>query len=75
MTDVSLAAQRDGRTLLDEVPAWTGAMTDEDDRIFVEAAIAGRADAIVTGNVRDYPSGLGFEILPPATLLARIDLA
>jgi len=57
------------------VPAWEGAMTDGDDRIFIEAALAGRADAIVTGNIRHYPSDLGFEVLPPATLLARLDLA
>jgi len=70
-----LATLRARGTLLDEVAAWTGAMTDDDDRIFVEAALAGHADAIVTGNVRDYPTGLGFEVLPPATLLARFDRA
>ena len=31
------------------VTAWTGAMTDDDDRIFVEVALAGSAQAIVTG--------------------------
>jgi putative PIN family toxin of toxin-antitoxin system len=60
---------------LGEVPPWEGALTDGDDRIFVEAALAGRADAIVTGNIRHYPGGLGFLVLPPATLLARLDLA
>jgi uncharacterized protein len=72
--DDFLATLRARGVHLGEVPAWTGAMTDEDDRVFVEAAVAGRADAIVTGNIRDYPSGLGFEVLPPATLLARFDL-
>ncbi len=51
---------------------WHGAMKDEDDRIFVEVALAGRADAIVTGNIADYPMDLGVEILPPATLLAQL---
>ena len=59
---------------LGEVPAWEGALKDGDDRIFVEAALAGRAGAIVTGNIRHYPSDLGFEVLPPATLLARLEL-
>jgi len=58
---------------LGEVPAWNGAMTDDDDRVFVEVALAGHAHAIVTGNIRDYPSGLGFEIHPPATLLAMLE--
>ena len=54
------------------IAAWEGAMTDDDDRIFVEVALAGRADAIVTGNLRHYPSDLGFAVHPPATLLALI---
>jgi putative PIN family toxin of toxin-antitoxin system len=57
---------------LGDVPAWRGAMTDDDDRVFVEVALAGRAHAIVTGNIRDYPVGLGFEVHPPATLLAML---
>lgn len=57
---------------LGDVPAWSGAMTDDDDRIFVEVALAGNAHAIVTGNIRDYPVGLGFEVHPPATLLAML---
>jgi len=56
-----------------DVPAWSGAMTDDDDRVFVEVALAGRAHAIVTGNIRDYPVGLGFEVHPPATLLAMLE--
>jgi putative PIN family toxin of toxin-antitoxin system len=67
-----LAAVHERGTDLGEVPPWEGAMTDEGDRIFIEAALAGRAEAIVTGNIRHYPSDLGFEVLPPATLLARL---
>lgn len=55
-----------------KIAAWEGAMTDDDDRIFVEVALAGRADAIVTGNLRHYPNDLGFAVHPPATLLALI---
>jgi predicted nucleic acid-binding protein len=57
---------------LGDIPPWNGAMTDSDDRIFIEAALAGRADAVITGNIRHYPSNLGFDVLPPATLLARL---
>lgn len=54
------------------VPAWDGTMPDDDDRPFVEVAIAGRAHALVTGNLRDFPEDLGFELLPPASLLALL---
>jgi uncharacterized protein len=57
---------------IDAAPAWLGPLRDEDDRIFVEAALAGRADALVTGNLKDFPTDLGFDVLPPATLLARL---
>lgn len=59
----------------EEIPrlaAWNGAMRDEGDRIFVEVALAGRADAIVTGNLKDYPQHLGFDVHPPATVLAML---
>ncbi|MBX3219316.1 MAG: PIN domain-containing protein [Labilithrix sp.] len=59
---------------LGEVAAWDGALPDEGDRIFVEAALAGRA-AIVTGNIKHYPLDLGFEVLPPATMLAQLGFA
>jgi hypothetical protein len=34
---------------------YDGAMADEDDRVFLEVAIAGRADFLVTGNRRHFP--------------------
>jgi len=55
-----------------QLAEWQGAMKDEDDRIFVEVALAGRADAIVTGNLKDYPQHLGFDVHPPATVLAML---
>jgi putative PIN family toxin of toxin-antitoxin system len=55
------------------VPAFCGDMTDDDDRMFVEVALAGRADAIVTGNLRHYPNDLGFAVHPPASLLAMLE--
>lgn len=51
--------------------SYEGPLRDADDRAFVEVALAGRAHAVVTGNVADYPEGLGFEVLAPALLLAR----
>lgn len=29
--------------------------TDSDDNVFLECAVAGRADYVVTGNLRDFP--------------------
>lgn len=55
-----------------DCPRWAGEMRDEDDRLFVEVALAGRADVLVTGNIADFPFDAGFEVLPPATLLARL---
>jgi putative PIN family toxin of toxin-antitoxin system len=55
-----------------QVPAYTGTLDDPDDRAFVEVALAGKADALVTGNVRHFPQNLGFEVLPPAAVLERL---
>ena len=52
--------------------SFAGALRDASDACFVDVALAGRADAIVTGNIKDFPSDLGFEVLPPATILARL---
>lgn len=70
--EVVLARLLDGAERLTEVAPWAGAMTDGDDRAFVEVALAGRADAIVTGNGRHFPTDLGFAIRPPAELLAEL---
>lgn len=56
-----------------DVARWDGAMSDDGDRIFVEVALAGRVHAIVTGNLKHYPSDLGFEVQPPASLLAMLE--
>ncbi|AKV04131.1 hypothetical protein AKJ09_10794 [Labilithrix luteola] len=58
--------------LLGAVPPWSGTMTDDDDRVFVEVALAGKADVLVTGNLRDFPIDLGFDVEPPAMVLARL---
>lgn len=45
------------------------ALPDDEDRMFVEVAVAGRADAIVTGNTRHYlptdGTTLGVPVLTP----------
>ncbi len=51
---------------------FEGALIDVDDRVFVEVALAGHALALVTGNTKHYPTDLGFEVLTPAALLARL---
>ena len=51
---------------------FEGALIDADDRVFVEVALAGHALALVTGNTKHYPTDLGFEVLTPAALLARL---
>lgn len=61
-----------GERIADVAP-WNGPMSDDGDRIFVEVALAGRAHAIVTGNLKHYPGDLGFEVQPPATLLAMLE--
>jgi hypothetical protein len=55
-------------------------LPDPDDRHVVAAALRGRADAIITTNVRHYPADtlepLGIEVIHPDNfLLAQLDLA
>jgi putative PIN family toxin of toxin-antitoxin system len=67
-----LASLRACGELVTAVPAWGGAMPHESDRLFVEVALAGRAHAIVTGNLKHYPSDIGVDVQPPASLLAML---
>jgi putative PIN family toxin of toxin-antitoxin system len=60
-----------GEEIADVAP-WAGPLKDDDDRIFVEVALTGRASMLVTGNLKDYPEDLGFDVHPPATLLATL---
>jgi putative PIN family toxin of toxin-antitoxin system len=46
---------------------------DPDDRAFVEVALSGHADALVTGNARHFPPDLGIVVMSPRALLERID--
>lgn len=50
-------------------------LPDPDDRMFVEVAVAGRADALVTGNTRHFVprhGQLGVTVLTPRQLVDRL---
>jgi putative PIN family toxin of toxin-antitoxin system len=55
---------------------WRPAAHDPDDDMVLEAAVNGRADAIVTFNVRDFGSAakpFGIEVLPPGETVRRLE--
>lgn len=70
--DALLAALLGRGEDLGDVVAWSGPLIDDGDRMFVEAALAGRATAIVTGNAKHFPRDLAFAVVPPARLLAML---
>ncbi len=45
---------------------------DPDDQMFIEVAVTGFADAIVTGNAKHFPTDCGVSVLSPAQLLRMI---
>ena len=54
---------------------WRPQLRDPNDEMVLEAAVNGRADAVVTFNVRDYgtaPSQFGVKVLLPREAIARI---
>ena len=54
---------------------WRPQLRDAGDEMVLEAAINGRADGLVTFNLRDYgalPARFGVEVLLPRDALARI---
>lgn len=52
---------------------WSGSLLDESDRPFLEVARTGRADALLTGNARHFPTlpDASFAVVSPADLLSR----
>jgi putative PIN family toxin of toxin-antitoxin system len=56
-----------------DAPPITESETPAQDLPFLEVAVAGDADVIVTGNKRDYPSTGRIEVLGPGELLARLE--
>lgn len=54
---------------------WRPQLRDPNDEMVLEAAVNGRADALVTFNLRDFgtaPAQFGVEVLLPRDALARI---
>ena len=49
-------------------------LRDADDEMVLEVALNGRADAIVTHNVRDFGpiQDLGIEVSPPGNIVKRL---
>jgi putative PIN family toxin of toxin-antitoxin system len=56
---------------------WRPQLRDAGDEMVLEAAVNGRADALVTFNVRDFggaPSRFGIEVLLPREAIGRVKL-
>jgi len=54
---------------------WRPQLRDPDDELVLEAAVNGRAEAIITFNKRDFgsaPARFGVELLSPAEAIRRI---
>ena len=54
---------------------WRPQLRDPDDELVLEAAVNGRADAIVTFNRKDYgeiPMKFGVEVIAPVDALRRL---
>lgn len=67
------AIERNGEAVVTTV--WAGTLPDPTDLPFLEVAMAGRADALVTGNACHFRPILGrhaISVITPAALLARI---
>jgi predicted nucleic acid-binding protein len=54
---------------------WRPQVRDPGDEMVLETAVSGRAEALVTFNVRDYgtaPARFGIEVLLPREMLRRV---
>jgi putative PIN family toxin of toxin-antitoxin system len=54
------------------IHAFSRPLVDATDLAFVEVAIAGEADVLVTGNEKHYPRDLGFAVMGPTALLGLL---
>lgn len=54
---------------VEDAPRAAFTLPDPKDQMFLDVALAGHADAIVTGNRKDFPDASGARILSPAELV------
>lgn len=54
------------------IEPFAGALLDDDDRVFIEVALAGRADLILTGNGKHFAPTLPVRVMNPAALVALL---
>jgi predicted nucleic acid-binding protein len=73
-TDGFLSALASGSEAVEVHYRWRPQTRDPSDEMVLEAAINGRASALITHNVRDFgdaASGFGVQVLRPADALRR----
>jgi len=73
--DRFLAALASACEAVDVSFQWRPQLTDPNDEMVLEAAINGRADALITHNVRDFARGaerFGIRVLRPGELLKEL---
>ncbi|WP_254073162.1 putative toxin-antitoxin system toxin component, PIN family [Acidisphaera sp. S103] len=73
--DTALSALADVIEPVDVHFAWRPQLSDSDDEMVLDAAINGRAEALVTHNIADFvrpARRFGLTVLPPGELLRRI---
>jgi predicted nucleic acid-binding protein len=73
--DTALSALANAIEPVDVHFAWRPQLSDSDDEMVLDAAINGRADALVTHNIADFVQPArryGLAVLPPGELLKRI---
>ena len=70
----SLAALGSACEVVDVRFQWRPQLNDTNDEMVLEAAVNGRADALVTHNVRDFNVGrrFGLRVLLPGELLREL---
>ncbi|HEX4365837.1 MAG TPA: putative toxin-antitoxin system toxin component, PIN family [Rhodopila sp.] len=73
--DAALSALADAIEPVDLHFAWRPQLSDSDDEMVLDAAINGRADALVTRNIADFVQParrFGLTVIPPGELLKRM---